>query len=623
MIKHTVTVTSRLSSSGGGASSASPRSPASASASSTSTSSRREDRKRSSQHDISPSSNSKKATDTDNVKKEIPNASSSSTTVTESTTASTDTGGEASPTSPQPGPSGLQNNQNSSLNAPDLQLDCLSSDTEEEEDVTVVKISRRRKGTAKNGGQRWHNSTTTINAPPGSVVEVDLTQESDHHEEEDDDIRVDAIRTRASEAGLGGGGSSGGLKLRQFATAPHLPPNVQSRGSTPSTTPAPSVHVWPPTEAGPSGSGSSAAVGGGAAGGGLPSNSDQQTYMEPHSHPCNGECAGMFHSASHGLRDDYRPRRLCQPYSHHHRLACQDAHCRAHRVGPLAGMAYPNLNMDQPLDYRTSAGAPPMTHMSAHAATSNATAGTSSASATSGSTTSTSGHSESPPRDQRLISAVWRMQHHPGARSRLHPRHQRLWHECQYQQEIRRRHMSSASASNSSSSAAAAAAAAGAAGPAYTPSHSIPPPPEYHMPPGVPYPLPRDHGPMHHHALSGMYGRYIDGTYRWHPHSNFAPVPTPADAPVQRAAGAAVAASMAAMGMYPFLLQPVGAVPGNEAYIRAMEQRRAEANSRGASKRCIEQNTFPHKFKPFSREKQEETDEKDEVDKCTICLCGK
>ena len=622
MIKHTVTVTSRLSSSGGGASSASPRSPASASASSTSTSSRREDRKRSSQHDISPSSNSKKATDTDNVKKEIPNASSSSTTVTESTTASIDTGGEASPRSPQPGPSGLQNNQNSSLNAPDLQLDCLSSDTEEEEDVTVVKISRRRKGTAKNGGQRWHNSTTTINAPPGSVVEVDLTQESDHHEDEDDDIRVDAIRTRASEAGLGGGGSSGGLKLRQFATAPHLPPNVQSRGSTPSTTPAPSVHVWPPAEAGPSGSSTSTSTTAGAAAGG-PSNSDQQAYMEPHchSHPCNGECAGMFHSAHSHLRDDYRPRRLCQPYSHHHRLACQDAHCRAHRVGPLAGMAYPNMVMDQPLDYRTSSGGP----VPSAAATSNNAAGTS-ASATSGGSTSTSGHSESPPRDQRLISAVWRMQHHPRASSRLHPRHQRLWHECQYQQELRRRHMSSASGSASSSSSAAAAAAtgtSGAAGPAYPPTHSIPPPPEYHMPPVVPYPLPRDHGPMHHHALSGMYGRYIDGTYRWHPHSNFAPVPTPADAPVQRAAGAAVAASMAAMGMYPFLLQPVGAVPGNEAYIRAMEQRRAEANSRGASKRCIEQNTFPHKFKPFSREKKEETDEKDEVDKCTICLCGK
>ena len=49
------------------------------------------------------------------------------------------------PSSPQAGPSGLQSNQNRSLNAHDLQLDCLSSDTEEEEDVTVVKICRRRK----------------------------------------------------------------------------------------------------------------------------------------------------------------------------------------------------------------------------------------------------------------------------------------------------------------------------------------------------------------------------------------------------------------------------------------------------------------------------------------------
>ena len=34
------------------------------------------------------------------------------------------------------------------MNAHDLQLDCLSSDTEEEEEVTVVKICRRRKDQA-------------------------------------------------------------------------------------------------------------------------------------------------------------------------------------------------------------------------------------------------------------------------------------------------------------------------------------------------------------------------------------------------------------------------------------------------------------------------------------------
>ena len=112
--------------------------------------------------------------------------------------------------SPQPGPSGLQpSSSNPELdanasfavlqNAPDLQLDCLSSDTEDEvnEDVTVVKISRRRKGTSRkkwSANGRAHtdrgSSTTTINAPPGTVVEVDLTQESDT---DDNEIRVDAI----------------------------------------------------------------------------------------------------------------------------------------------------------------------------------------------------------------------------------------------------------------------------------------------------------------------------------------------------------------------------------------------------------------------------------------------
>merc|ERR1712020_763920 len=40
----------------------------------------------------------------------------------------------------------------------------------------------------------------------------------------------------------------------------------------------------------------------------------------------------------------------------------------------------------------------------------------------------------------------------------------------------------------------------------------------------------------------------------------------------------------------------------------------------GATKRCIELNTFPHKFKKMQRGKDQE-DEEDDVDKCTICLC--
>merc|ERR1712066_368290 len=69
------------------------------------------------------------------------------------------------------------------------------------------------------------------------------------------------------------------------------------------------------------------------------------------------------------------------------------------------------------------------------------------------------------------------------------------------------------------------------------------------------------------------------------------------------------------------LLQPV-AVRGVE-YSRFLDQQRhAVENSRGASKSCIERNTFPHKFKHIQREKSEnEDDSNDVVDKCTICLC--
>ena len=40
------------------------------------------------------------------------------------------------------------------------------------------------------------------------------------------------------------------------------------------------------------------------------------------------------------------------------------------------------------------------------------------------------------------------MQHHHSLRQQMHPRHQRLYHSCQYNQELRRRHMGSSSASN-------------------------------------------------------------------------------------------------------------------------------------------------------------------------------
>ena len=59
-----------------------------------------------------------------------------------------------------------------------------------------------------------------------------------------------------------------------------------------------------------------------------------------------------------------------------------------------------------------------------------------------------------------------------------------------------------------------------------------------------------------------------------------------------------------------------------EEYMRLMEARRGGSSvNRGASRSCIERNTFPHKFnkRPSPTEGSEE-EEEEEADKCTICL---
>ncbi len=464
MFKHKVTVTSRIPSAAAGSSASASASSSAAAAGSASTSLRREDRKRSNQ-DPQPeeAGSSKKATE--------PGANSS---VKDEDL--------KSPQSPQPGPSGLQQQQsNAGLNAPDLQLDCLSSDSDDdatEEDVTVVKISRRRtKGSSRSSGsRRWHNSTTTINAPLGSIVEVDLTQESDHQDGDDDDeIRVDAIRPR------GEGRNEGLIKLRQFATVPHLPPNVQSRGSTPSTTPAPPPNgvqdYWPGLEQAQAG--------------------PPPAYIEPHSHPCNGECS-LFNQSQphHHPPPDYRPRRLRQPY--HHQIGCQDAHCRHtfahhHRQPPVqvqqmqlppgaaAVNMHPGMGTDQPLDCRATAAAAAVAAAAAAVASSSAPGSSAFSNVPSSSVagpSSGSNETAEPPSNQRLISAVWRMQYHHSMRPRMHPRHERLWHSCQYQQELMRRHMGGQGATSSASNP--------------TPAHHHNIPPEHHsiwnFPPAIPAP---------------------------------------------------------------------------------------------------------------------------------------
>lgn len=132
---------------------------------------------------------------------------------------------------PQPGPSGLQRSTDPDqpgssgilrpsevLQAPDLQLDCLSSDTEDSssEDVQVVKISRRK---------RSHK-------PP---VEVDLTQEMTS---DDDDITVEEVRQRPScQQAVSNDENKPEINVKTFATVPDNADNIQSssRGSTPSS----------------------------------------------------------------------------------------------------------------------------------------------------------------------------------------------------------------------------------------------------------------------------------------------------------------------------------------------------------------------------------------------------
>ena len=53
-----------------------------------------------------------------------------------------------------------------------------------------------------------------------------------------------------------------------------------------------------------------------------------------------------------------------------------------------------------------------------------------------------------------------------------------------------------------------------------------------------------------------------------------------------------------------------------------MEQRRAGNINRGASRNCIDRNSFPYKFEKRANtsENEENNDNEEEADKCTICL---
>ena len=55
--------------------------------------------------------------------------------------------------------------------------------------------------------------------------------------------------------------------------------------------------------------------------------------------------------------------------------------------------------------------------------------------------------------------------------------------------------------------------------------------------------------------------------------------------------------------------------------MRLMDRRAGGGMNRGASRSCIERNTFPHKFTKRTQTASSENDEEEEeADKCTICL---
>lgn len=72
-------------------------------------------------------------------------------------------------------------------------------------------------------------------------------------------------------------------------------------------------------------------------------------------------------------------------------------------------------------------------------------------------------------------------------------------------------------------------------------------------------------------------------------------------------------------GAFSSLLQPRNML-GMEEYMRLMEARRSAGMTRGASRQCIERNTFPHKFTKRSAQPEDDDEEEEEADKCTICL---
>ena len=298
---------------------------------------------------------------------------------------------------PQPGPSGLQRAAGcssaveggaSSLSAPDLQLDCLSSDTEESssEDVQVVKIPRRK-------GKKFK-----------FPVEVDLTQDMTS---DDDDITVEEVKPPTVAL-------STGAAVREYQDNENEIADVDDLSED-----GESSIVANPTVQEANGASRpghltsedyelSAATARMYSGRGLP-------HMDPSIPTSVIMEAEPTHVGNNGaLAPDFRPRRLRHPWAAYDLNRCY--HHESFQSSPGCTCAAGRLHHQHQGELPDGSGlyqTPPPAHRS--------------------SMYPGSLPDNSAARQNRLLRAVQRM----------NPAHQRIWHLQQNQQERLRRHMGS------------------------------------------------------------------------------------------------------------------------------------------------------------------------------------
>jgi len=533
-----------------------------------------------------------------------------------------DTAGPSSSAQQTAGPSssaGQQSNSKDGLTAPDLQLDCLSSDSDDSsgDDVQVVKIPRRK---GKKHGRL--------------PLEVDLTQEVSS---EDDDITIEAVKTSSSSS------TSSSLSKSTVSAATETVDDCEVVAAEIIAEPNPGFYQ-PETlddrdTAGYQRQRHSAS-------------SLLGTYqtMDPLMPP---QLLSDQNASAAGTSHEFRPRRLRHPWAYDLNDCYRGHFHSSHTMGcPCTGAQNHQHNMTDGNMYQT----PPPAHRSSLYPSSMPD--------------SSAAHGRN-----RLIRAVQRM--NPRHQRIWHMQHNQQEQMRRYMSPANRQQNTTAPVNSGDDIAEVVDQ-----GPVQEAMshHSTQPGPSAPLPlngrelsrPTLTIPTPRvsrnqppsnqqhqNPPPAHLHSQPQQrplddqrYRRYQQSLHRWHtpvmpepPGINFHPgmeemqhhmpqfqnpwnsssnirahrgladpelgvmIPRHADYP----------RSLDNYGAFSSLLQPRNML-GMEEYMRLMEARRSAGMTRGASRQCIERNTFPHKFTKRSAQPEDDDEEEEEADKCTICL---